>query len=439
MTNILLINTNCSFNKGSAAQVISTVETLRRLIFDSNFVLYSTTPDLDSRLCRRHGIKLVGYPRKNPFSKGSRLLVLFELLGCLVRCMLWSGLHKINLHMDILMDEKVLKQYNTSDIIVDLSGDTLSDKGSYSIFSLLGILVGIFLKKKIAIYSQSIGPFKKIIVPLARFCLNQADLIVVRENETVSILKGIGVSNPNIYLTAEIAFLLKSAPPEKVREILSKEGINEKNTYPFIGIGTSALMNSILESKNESGITIMAKIADFLVENMNAQILLIPHVIIPPKYDPHDDRYISRRIYQTAKNKNRINLINGDYSPEELKGIVGKCELFIGARMHSDIAATSMHVPTVALGWSHKYYGIMKMIGQEKYVWDVWTADFSELVAIISDAWHNREEIRNRLRSRTTDLEKSALNSALLVKELLEPKAEQTDFWEKIPYAQRVN
>jgi polysaccharide pyruvyl transferase WcaK-like protein len=421
-------------NKGSAAQVISTVETLSRLIFDSNFVMVSDIPELDSRLCRRHGIKVVGSIRKKPFSKGTYLLTLFELLGYLVRCMLWSGLHKIGLNVNKLMDEEVLRQYSISDIIVDLSGDSLSDEGSYSIFSLLFILVGIFLKKKIAIYSQSIGPFKKIMVPLARFCLNRADLIVVRENETMSILKKMGVYNPNVYLAAEIAFLLKSAPPEKVHEILLKEGINEKNAYPLVGIGTSALIDRVFESKNESYVAFMAKIADYLVENINAQILLIPHVIIPPKYGPYDDRYIARKIYQTARNKDRINPIEGDYSPEELKGIVGECELFIGARMHSNIAATSMHVPTVALGWSHKYYGIMKMLGQEKYVCDVWTANFSELVSKISDAWHNRDEIRKRLASRTTELEKSALHGAMLVKKLLKPTSpEQPIFGRRTP------
>jgi hypothetical protein len=149
MTNILLINTNCSVNKGSAAQVISTVETLSRLIFDSNFVMVSDIPELDSRPCRRHDIKVVGSIRKKPFSKGTYLLTLFELLGYLVRCMLWSGLHKIGLNVNKLMDEEVLRQYSISDIIVDLSGDTLSDEVSYSIFSLLFILIGIFLKKRL--------------------------------------------------------------------------------------------------------------------------------------------------------------------------------------------------------------------------------------------------------------------------------------------------
>jgi polysaccharide pyruvyl transferase WcaK-like protein len=258
-------------------------------------------------------------------------------------------------------------------------------------------------------------------VPLARFCLDQVDIIVARENETMNILRKIGVDNPHIYLAAEIAFLLKPVPPERVQEILLKEGIdtNEKEIYPLIGIGTSLAAYNFFKSRNELYVSRMAKIADHLVEKMNAKVILIPHVIIPPEYHRKDDRYVAEKIYQTARNKNRIKLIKDDYSPEELKGLIGKCELFIGARMHSNIASTSMHVPTIALAWSHKYYGIMKMLGQEKYVCDVMTTNLNELISKTNDAWHNRNEIRKELASKTTELEKSALFGGILVKRLL--------------------
>ncbi len=424
MTNILLINTNCSWNKGSAAQVISTTKTLRRLIPDANFTLVSGNPELDSKLCAIHNIKVVGRSVKSPFSKHSMLLRLFRLSHYLFRCALWSALCKTKLNANKLLDEEILTEYDKADIIVDLSGDTLSDKSAYSVFSILSILIGRCLGKKVAIYSQSIGPFRKITMPLARFCLNGANLIVVRENVTKDYLKDISVNNPSLYLAAEIAFLLEPAPPQRVREIFLKENIkaNKKNG-PLIGIGASALIYRAFKSKNKVYVALMAKIADYLVEKLNAQVVFISHVIIPPKYSAHsyDDRSVAKEIYQLARNKNGIKLIKGDYSPEELKGIIGRCDLFIGARMHSNIASTSMHVPTIALAWSHKYHGIMKMLGQERYVCDIETAKFNEIIPKIIDAWCNRDEIMKKLASKTTELERSALYSARLVERLIEP------------------
>ena len=424
MINILIINTNCSWNKGSAAQVISTTETLSRLIPDANFTMISGLPEQDYKLCERHNIKVVGFSTKNTFvgsRKSSKLLRLFKLSSYLLRCASWSFLCKIGLDASKIVDEKILAEYIRSDLILDLSGDTLSDKNIYSIFSISSILIGFLLKKKVAVYSQSIGPFKKITMPLARLCLNRADLIVVRESVTKNYLRDMGVTNPSMYLAAEIAFLLEPAPPKKVQEIFLKEGVNaNKKNRPLIGIGPSELIYKAFKSKKYVYVTLMARIADYLVEELDAQVIFIPHVIIAPKYGYPDDRFVAKEIYQLTRNKSRIKLIKGDYSPEELKGIIGKCDLFLGTRMHSNIASTSMHVPTIALAWSHKYYGIMKTLGQEKYVCDIERATYSKLVSKINDAWYNRDEIRKNLASKNTEMEESALNSSRLIKKLID-------------------
>jgi len=413
MTNILFINTNCSWNKGSAAQVISTTKTLRRLIPDVNFSLLSGGAKLDSKLCSKYNIKVIGYKTRNHFSRSrlSNLLLLFEKSYYLMCAFLWSILRKKGLNVEKMIDKEILMEYKKSDVIVDLSGDTFRDKVGYSIFSIIGILLAIFLEKKIAIYSQSIGPLKKIMLPLARFSLNRADLIVVREDITKNYLKGIGVYNPLMYLAPDIAFLLEPAPREKLEEIIIKENIDiKKKNGPLVGISPSVIVERIRSKSNTY--VLMANIVDYLIDKLNAEVVFIPHVA--------DDRFVAEKIHQLTRNKDRIKLIKGDYSPDELKGIIGRCDLFMGARMHSNIASTSMHVPTIALAWSHKYYGIMRMLDQEKHVCDLRTITFTELVLKINDVWFNKDEIRNKLASKTNELKEQALYSASLVKKLIE-------------------
>jgi len=421
LTNILLINTNCSWNKGSAAQVISTTETLRTLIPEANFTLISQYPELDSKLCALHRIKVVSlFPKKNLFLRYFRLLKLFKLSYYLFRCALWLSLNKIGLNANKLLADEILSEYAKADILVDLSGDTFSDKNARALFSILGIFIGMLLGKKIAVFSQSIGPFNKITKPIARFCLNIVDLIVIREDATENYLRTIGVNNPSTYLTGEVAFLLESASQLTVEKIFSEEQINprEKNA-PLIGIGPSSLILGDLKFKKNDYLELMAKITDYLVEKLNAQVVLISHIIIPPNFGPHDDRFVAEKIYRLARNKHNIKIVKGDYSPEELKGIIGCCDLFIGARMHSNIASTSMHVPTLAIAWSYKYIGIMRMLEQEKYVCDIGTASFKELIIQIDDAWSNRNTIRKKLVSKTIEMEESALYSCRLIKMLI--------------------
>lgn len=90
--------------------------------------------------------------------------------------------------------------------------------------------------------------------------------------------------------------------------------------------------------------------------------------------------------------------------------------------MHSNIAALSMHVPTIAIGWSHKYYGIMEMLNMEKYCCDARTTSYEEIIEVLTDAWCNRNEIRHQLVINIPTLEKSAYRSILLVKSLIDSK-----------------
>ena len=69
----------------------------------------------------------------------------------------------------------------------------------------------------------------------------------------------------------------------------------------------------------------------------------------------------------------------------------------LGRLCMANILAISMNVPTIGLSYSHKYLGIIELVGQEKYVCDFRTVTFDELVSKINNAWYNREKIKNEL------------------------------------------
>jgi len=411
MTKILFTNTNCSWNKGSAAQVISTTKILKKFIPDASFTLISYCPELDSKPSARYNIKTVGYLSRSPLKA---LLYLHHLSISLVRCIFWKILSKLCLNAVALLNEKYLKEYVKADIIIDLSGDSFSDgRGNFSPLHSLTILLGVLLKKPIALFSQSIGPFKKWTLPLAKFCLDRVNLIIVREELTKKYLENIKIKS-HIYLTADCAFVLESAPYGHIKQILLKENIN-KDGDPLIGISVSAM----LDDKNDNYVSLMAQITDCLIEKMKAQVVFIPHVVSMTENGVGDDRVVANKIYRKAANKGEIKLIKNKYSPEELKGIIGLCDMFIGARMHANIAALSSHVPTMAIAWSHKYYGIMKAVGQEKYVCDSRTMRFDTLVSKINELWRNKNEIREELASKIKTQKELAWFSGKLVKNLL--------------------
>ena len=96
--------------------------------------------------------------------------------------------------------------------------------------------------------------------------------------------------------------------------------------------------------KNQSSMdlnTIIAHSIDYLIEKYDINVLLIPHVYS----SSNDDRKSIKKIYAILKNKSNVEIIRNEYSPDELKGIIGLCDLLVAARMHATIASTSMSIP----------------------------------------------------------------------------------------------
>ena len=406
LTNILIINTNCSWNKGSAAQVVSTIEILKKFIPQASFTMISWIPSLDIKYSSRYNLKIIGYFGQTAFEP---LIYAYHIFLSLIRCTLWKMLSKLKINANSLLNEKYLKAYSNTDIILDLSGDSLADNNLVTILNCIGILPGILLRKPIVLFSQSIGPFNMLNYPLVKFCLNNVNLITARGKLTKKYLENISIKAP-IFLVADCAFILKSASHKRVKEILYHEGI-KKEDYPLIGISVSV----ILDRKNNNYVNIMSQTIDYLIQKINVQIILISHSFL----DTKDDRCVANKIYETTVNKSKIILIKNEYLTEELKGIIGLCDIFIGARMHTSIAALSICIPTIVIAWSPKYYEIMASLGQEKYICNINTLKFQELTSKIEELWHNRSKIRTELTSKMRIQRKLALFGGKLVEEKL--------------------
>ena len=422
MTKILFIGTSFA-NRGSGAMLISTSRTLKHFIQDADFTMTSLYPEIDFRQCWKYNIKMIDIVQHDK-KKRTFLFRLFRFGLCYtfypLRFVLWAILYKIGLNVNRLMSER-MRAFAEADIVVDLSGISFTDYfGAMNpIEHSYNILLSRLLKKPIVKYSQAMGPFEsKLNRFLAKIFLPKVDLLVARGGITERYLREIGITK-QIYVLADSAFLLQPASLKRVEEIFSDEGINKVEAGQFIGISVNYNLYQWCKSDDTENryVTLMAKIADYLVEKLNATVVFVPHAISP---SGHDDKFVIEKICQIIKNTHKIYAIKGDYDPMELKGIVGQFDLFLGARFHSIIASTSMHIPTVVIAWSHKYHEVMKMLGQEKYVCDYKTVTFNELVSKIEEVVVNKEKIETELKIKLEIAKESAMLNAKLVKELVD-------------------
>ena len=412
MTKMLILNAERT-NKGTLALVYSTMETIKKVIPNAEFYFMGPykVDHNELRIKKQVGW---GLSIKKPHYTIVSLLYLFK-------CVCIYIFRKFGIHIPISKNSRLFDYYD-SNIVINSGGDTLSGEGGIgSLGSFINILYAILLNKPVVLYGESIGYYNNPVVnSIAKFVFDRTKLIIVREDLSKRYLDDNNINNPKVYITTDSAFLLDQASQSHVFEILSEEGINEVQT-PVIGINLSGLISRFRGKKHQKAekelADIMARVIDNLVENLNATIIMIPHVYTPKV----DDRIAINRIFQNAKNKSKVKTIKNEYTPQELKGIIGQCDLFIGARMHATIASTSMLVPTVGIAYSHKMHGIIgEMLGQEKYVIDIKELDYESLISTINDAWENREKIRKELEVKIPQVKEKAMLNGKLVKELVD-------------------
>jgi polysaccharide pyruvyl transferase WcaK-like protein len=133
----------------------------------------------------------------------------------------------------------------------------------------------------------------------------------------------------------------------------------------------------------------------YILENTDAYVALIPHVV----WASNDDRTVLRKLYEEFHQDQRLILVE-DHSAPELKYIISKCRMFIGARTHATIAAYSSCVPTLVVGYSVKARGIAKdLFGtEENYVLPVQQlSNPSQLTDAFVWFLNNESTVRNHL------------------------------------------
>jgi polysaccharide pyruvyl transferase WcaK-like protein len=287
---------------------------------------------------------------------------------------------------------------------------------------LCGFFFAILLRKPFMLFAAEIEGFEKNFKGKVASCLtscflNRADLILVRDRISRQRLLAINVTKPPIYVTADPGFLLKRVSPRQAKNLLSKEGILIKDER-IVGVNVSALAYryafpeiSSPEEKCIMHVNLMSHLIDYIIEKLEARVILLPHVFETGQ----DDRAIAGRIYQKVTNKDRLNIITNVLEPEELKGIIGLFEMFITTRYHPLIHSTSMHVPTIAIDYTLKMKEIMEDLGCDKWYCHIRNIRFEELISKIDELWINRKDVKKTLQIKVKFIEqRSALNADLL-------------------------
>lgn len=423
-----------SLNKGELAILIGMLKTFKPL-GKTEVSVFSCCPSIDKERYPKN-VKVIDVG--NDLRLGNSLLessTLVRTRACILAALqhfFFTLLYKI-LGRNALkfMNKAIWKEYVNSDVIIVCHDDVSCVSGFTLLFGPIYItLLAKALHKPLVIYANGSSHFgRNILKILATLVLNNVDLITIRDAASFLYLKHFVWNKSRIHLTGDPAVLLSSTGHEVITEIMREENIH-KNHGLLVGVAMSrdVLLSAFQNCTNSSmkykkAITEIARVFDRVVETFQAIIIFVPHCVEP--YQHRDDRTVAKEIYNAMRNKDKARVITKEYSPEELKGLIGEFDILISTRVHSVIGALSMGVPSCILTKSsdRRAYGLIgRFLEQEEWIYNVETLDADMLFAHIADLLSVSDKIRKHLPSIVNTAREKALLNGRLLKALLDSR-----------------
>ncbi|MCX6645746.1 MAG: polysaccharide pyruvyl transferase CsaB, partial [bacterium] len=285
---------------------------------------------------------------------------------------------------------QILKRIGGAPVILQGGGGLLQDKTSTkSLMYYLGImLLGFVTGRRVVAFGQGIGPLDGEFSPLlvGEF-LSQCDLVCVRDFKSYSFCQQRLPITANIKLMADAALLLNPADSEIVEDIFLQENIDL--------VGKPLVAFCVRGSRRDQvQINAIARAIDMTTSNLGGGVILIPFHLL-------GDFEYAEIIRKHVNDKDSVVVLKGKYRPAEMLGLIGKCDLVVGMRLHSLIFAANMGVPFVAMSYDPK---IDEFAGE----FGIKPAVHTPLVGpeMLFDAIADTYEQRGRIKTRITDTSK---------------------------------
>lgn len=324
-------------------------------------------------------------------------IVVVIVLAMLGRCLNQSLRYKL------YQTNGWLKTISQADMAFAVSGgDSFSDIYGLPRFFyiILPQVVIALMGIKLILLPQTIGPFKSGVArKLAAQLMAYAELIFARDQVGVrdanDLLK-LDDGNAKVKFSHDMGFVLEPHSPNKLVIINAPEG--ETGVFPAkpaVGLNVSGLLlqggytkNNMFNLKVDYR-QLIQQLIDRLIRQEQANVLLIPHVF--GASDESDTKAIEV-VFQTLKDKypGRLFAVTGNYNQNEIKAIIGRCNFFVGSRMHACIAAISQAVPAVGISYSDKFIGVFDSVGIGHLIADPKQMTTEEIVNLVVAAYQNR-------------------------------------------------
>lgn len=365
-----------SGNHGCEALVRTVIETIKQIEEDARFVLVTSNIQDDKKyeLDAISGLEIVELNKT--IKKGNLNWVLLQL-GKLFH--LNTLKMKATFNLNWIKDDRYY---------IAIGGDNYCYNKGKSFYPIDNAIKG----KKI-LWGCSIEPSdldEELIQHLKQF-----EVITVREPLTLKALKKSGLTN--VRYAPDTAFILPADANKNIKDT------------KIIGINISPMILNYAKNADAT-MKNYCHLIEFILNKTDMNILFVPHVVS----ENNDDRIAIESLIKATQIPSHRYSVANDSNCQLIKGEIGLCDYFIGARTHSTIAAYSQFIPTLVMGYSVKSLGIAQdLFGvSDNYVIPVTSlSDENALTQAFKWLFQNENIIRRRLETVVPEKQKMIINN----------------------------
>jgi len=337
-------------------------------------------------------------------NNGFRLL----LLALLLRAIPVTGLRRWGLAWN-----PELAEIEETTVALSLAGgDSFSDIYGFRrlIYVSLPQLLVLAMGRPLVLLPQTLGPFKAGWARwIGRFILRRAKRVYSRDEASLELARDLlGPRSEHLHFSHDMGFALQAVPPSRIPEWALRKN------RPLVGLNVSGLLSmGGYTGGNMFGLSgdypeLMRKIVRWFTSVEGADVVLVTHVT----GDWEGDGKACAALYEELKQEcgGQLHLADPAYDHREIKYLIGKCDFFLGARMHACIAALSQGIPAVGLAYSRKFAGVFESVNVPDLVVDLRSEGTEQTLVKIQQAYAERDRYREILKTSSKAAEWAAVN-----------------------------
>lgn len=348
---ITIIGSALSGNKGASAMLEAAIQTLGERLDDPQFTLLSMYPAEDAAQNVYSNLEIVpAAPRQ--------LGVTINTLALAYRVLPF-------LRKTLRSKSRAIRAIADSSVLLDQGGITFTDgREKFLLYNVASILPALNTRTPVFKCAQAVGPFQHPVNKWAsRTFLPKVRTIVTRGRITHEFAEGLGLRN--IVAGADYAFSLELDGTER-DEVAAHVDLSFFD-HDVVGVCPSVVLQKKVDAR---GGDYAGQLVTF-IESLREQgkhVLLVPHSVRSGTDKTHNnDLPLCRDIHSRLRLGDDLLFIDRELTSQQLRYVIGRCSLFVASRFHAMVSSLAMAVPTLVIGWSHKYREVLEMFDLEEW------------------------------------------------------------------------